>query len=730
MAEFVITAPRGAADLLVAELAGFGAESIREKPWGATCVGTLEVAYRACLWSRVASRVLYNVHDAPAADAEALYAAAKGVDWARHLPSGATFAVDFESVRSAVTHTHYGALKVKDAIVDQLRDARGERPDVDTVRPDVRVAARVIGDRVTFAIDFSGESLHRRGWRNAGVAAPLKENLAATLLLRSGWPAIAAAGGGFVDPMCGSGTFPIEAALIATHSAPGLTRDFFGFYGWASHDEELWARLLVEARGAQRLDAVQPGVIRGSDQDGRAIEVARESARRAGMDSVVIFERMVLSRVRASAPTGLLMVNPPYGERLGDVDSLRDLYRELGAVLKERFDGWSAGVFTGNPGLAREIGIDARRRHHLFNGPIEAHLLRFEVASAHYTREHRIGRLPPVDPARSESPGAQMFANRLRKNIDNLGRWARKEGVFCYRVYDADMPEYAFAIDLYGEADGVVRYAYVQEYAAPPTVAEEKVRSRRAEAVSVLPAVLKLDEDAIWFRTRRKRRAGEQYTKVASEEIFHPVAESGLRFLVNFDDYLDTGIFLDHRLTRMRLRSMARDCRFLNLFAYTGTATVYAAAGGAQSTTTVDMSRTYLDWGRRNLELNGFGGREHVMVQADVLEWVRTAPAGAWDLIFLDPPTFSNSKRMAGTLDIQRDHVTLLGAVLRLLAPGGQLVFSTNYTRFHLDAEALPGVRVEDVSRSTIPKDFERNGRIHYAYILTRENTSKASGPA
>jgi 23S rRNA (guanine2445-N2)-methyltransferase / 23S rRNA (guanine2069-N7)-methyltransferase len=315
-----------------------------------------------------------------------------------------------------------------------------------------------------------------------------------------------------------------------------------------------------------------------------------------------------------------------------------------------------------------------------------------------------------------------MFANRLRKNLDAMGKWARREGVCCYRVYDADMPEYAFAIDVYGaDADGVGgRYAFVQEYAAPASIAEEKVRMRRAEVVASLPQTLCLDADAIWFRTRRRQKGSDQYNKVASEGDFHEVSEGGLRFFVNFDDYLDTGLFLDHRLTRAKIREWAQGRRFLNLFAYTGTATVYAAAGGAVSTTTVDMSRTYLDWARRNLALNGLDGRQHVYVQADVLDWVDKAPASGWDLIFLDPPTFSNSKRMTGTFDVQRDHVALLRSVARLLTPGGLLVFSTNYTRFELDQDGLGALAVEDITRATIPRDFERNARIHRCYLIRR----------
>jgi 23S rRNA (guanine2445-N2)-methyltransferase / 23S rRNA (guanine2069-N7)-methyltransferase len=717
MPDFLALAPLGAADLLAAELAAQGVAELRERPWGVTWSGELATAYRACLWSRVASRVLLKLHSAPAGSPEALYAAAREIDWSLHVGAAATLAVDFDAVRSAITHTRYGALKVKDAIVDQLRERRGTRPDVDTTRPDVRVNVRVVADEAVFAIDLAGDSLHRRGWRAAGVAAPLKENLAAALLLRCGWPEIAAAGGAFVDPMCGSGTLPIEAAGIAADIAPGIGRAYFGFLGWTGHDPAIWASLLAEATARRAASGYPGGRIFGSDQDPRAVEAARAAAVRAGVDDRVQFERCALAMVRAPAPRGLLLVNPPYGERLGEGEALKGLYAELGRVLKERFDGWHAGVFTGNPALGRELKVEARRRHRLFNGPIEAQLLRFEIAPEHYTREFRPGRLPPVDPARRDAPGAQMFANRLRKNLEALGKWARREHVSCYRAYDADMPEYSFAVDLYGNGE---RYAYVQEYAAPPTVPEERVRTRRAEVVAVLPQVLGLEPERIWFRTRRRRKGLDQYTKVGSEQEFHEVIEGGLRFLVNFDDYLDTGLFLDHRPIRARLRDLAAGQRFLNLFGYTGSATVYAASGGARATTTVDMSRTYLDWTRRNLELNGFGGREHVLVQADALEWLGSAPAAGWDLVFLDPPTFSNSKRMSGTLDVQRDHVGLLRDSVRLLAPQGLLVFSTNYTRFELDSAALTELAIEDISRSTIPRDFERSPRIHRCYLVRR----------
>ena len=712
----IATAPHGTLDLVLGELKALGLDSARENGAVVTFEADLAGFYRACVGSRVASRVLWVLGQGDAPDPDALYRAALAIDWSMHVPEGGTIAVDFSTAHSAITHTHYGALRVKDAIVDQLRDRAGGRPSVDTSRPSVRVAVRVVNDRATFAIDFAGDSLYRRGYRAEGVAAPLKENLAAALLLRAGWERLAADGAPFLDPMCGSGTLPIEAALIAADIAPGLSRDWFGFMGWKGHNAALYAQVRAEATARIRLDRLTPGRIRGGDLDRRALQAGRHSVSILGLDGRIDFAAGDVADATPNGERGLLLCNPPYGERIGEADGLEALYASLGSVMRERFLGWQAGVFTGNPSLGQSLGLRARRTHHLYNGAIECVFLRLAIEPDQFMVRRKPGELPAPNAARAESPGAQMFANRLKKNLATVGRWARDSGVECFRLYDADMPEYSFAIDMYGSSPP---RAYVQEYAAPATVAEEKVRGRRAEALAAIPLALDLPREHIHVRVRRRSRGGEQYTKMAEEGEFHEVTEDGLRLLVNFTDYLDTGLFLDHRLTRARLRALARGKRFLNLFCYTGTATVHAAAGGAASTTSVDLSRTYLDWARRNLELNGFGGAEHRLIQADVLEYLREAQS-LFDLIFLDPPTFSNSKRMAGTLDVQRDHVDLLQATARRLAPGGTLVFSTNHTRFRLATDMLDGLAVEDISASTIPRDFARNPRIHRCYVITR----------
>jgi 23S rRNA (guanine2445-N2)-methyltransferase / 23S rRNA (guanine2069-N7)-methyltransferase len=821
---------------LARELVALGAEDARERSTGVTFSGELEVAYRACLWSRVANRVFLELARFEAVDAEAFYNAVREIDWTEHLGSGATLACDFSGQHPSITHTHFGALKLKDAIVDSVRDSRAWRPSVELERPSVRVHAHAHGNNIALSLDLSGESLHRRGYRGAAGEAPLKENVAAGVLLRSGWPDLAASSGHeFLDPMCGSGTFVIEAALIAADLAPGLGREYFGFLGWAGHDADAWERLTAEARARARagLDAATArgleGAIRGTDRDGGAVRNARGNAERAGVQRLVRFDVRALAdaapmerqrdvvasagqaegasaslaeaddglvpRVEgasvslaeteggpasqpdgvpaqqadsatagtgaaaAAVAAGLLCTNPPYGIRLEDRDTARAVHRELGAVLRERFQGWNAAVLTGTPEFGLELGIRAHRTHTVWNGAIECRLLRMKIDTG---SAREVGRLGKGDTNLRDTPGAQMFANRLGKNLKKQQAWAERSGVSCYRLYDADMPEYAFAIDVYRTiegADGVLAatgadgalpaasprasvwpgasddararpteaasagasdltWLYVQEYAAPAEIELESVRKRRGEALSTLSDVTGVAQERVRVRTRRKNKRGEQYSKVQERETYHVVLEDGLKFLVNFDDYLDTGLFLDHRVTRGRLRAAASGKRFLNLFAYTCTATVHAAAGGAASTTSVDMSNTYLNWAQRNFELNGLSPERNGLVQADCRVWLQEGARSRerYDLIFIDPPTFSNSKRMEGVFDVERDHPEFIDGCVRLLAPGGLIVFSTNSQRFRLDESLSKRYDVRDISAKTLPKDFERNPRIHRCF--------------
>jgi 23S rRNA (guanine2445-N2)-methyltransferase / 23S rRNA (guanine2069-N7)-methyltransferase len=716
--QFFASCPPGVPDLTAAELRSCGATHTRELKLGVLFEGTLETAYRACLWSRTASRILMPLANFPAGTPEALYDGVSAIDWTQHVAASGTLAIEFGGSSAGIKHTHFGALKTKDAIVDQLRERSGQRPSVELERPDIRLDVRLDRERATLSLDLSGESLHRRAYRARGVAAPLKENLAAAVLLRSGWPTIAETGE-FVDPMCGSGTLVIEAALMALDIAPGLLRSYFGFIGWRGHDRALWQGLVDEARARREATAAKRIVLRGYDNDAAAVRAAIENAERARLRGFVHFERCELDQLvrQSDAATGLLATNPPYGERIGDQERLQGLYQLLGEKLREHFQGWKAAVLTGNPPLAKAIGIHARRSHTLFNGRIECRLLRFEITPEDFQQPRRA---PIVDAAETRArPGAQMFANRLRKNVKSAREWAQRESVDCFRIYDADMPEYAFAIDQYGDGAGN-RWLVVQEYAPPRTVDVQAARQRRDEALAVIPHELDIAPERMFVRERRQQKQRTQYEKLAQEREFEIVREQPYRFLVNFTDYLDTGLFLDHRLTRRMLGELAGGKRFLNLFAYTGTATVYAAGGGATASTTVDMSRTYLDWAKRNLALNELAGPAHGFVQANCLTWLsqQREAERRWDLMFIDPPTHSRSKRMTEDFDVQRDHVKLLMLARELLTSRGTILFSNNYTRFKLDAAGLAAFEIEDIGRNTLPEDFARNPRIHSCFVL------------
>ena len=718
--KYLVSGPRGLTDLLARELQELGAHEVRERATGVVCSGALEVAYRACLWSRVANRVYLEVAGFQAQDASEFHAAVRALDWPAHLKPGATLACDFTGRHPTITHTHFGALKLKDGIVDAMRLATDARPDVALERPDVRVHAHAHGTAITVSIDLSGESLHRRAYRGAAGEAPLKENVAAGVLMRAGWLELAAQGAEFLDPMCGSGTFCIEAALMAADRAPGLTREHFGFLGWRGHDALLWARLREEAEARARAGASTRAVVRGTDRDRLAIGNARDNARRAGVGGLARFDPGLLAdaapaTAEVPARPGLLCTNPPYGVRLEDREVARTIHRELGAVLRERFQGWSAAILTGAPELGMELGLRAYRTHAVWNGGIECRLLRIKVEAGSARAPGMLGK---GNAHLKDTPGARMFANRLGKNLKRLRSWARREGVSCYRVYDADMPEYAFAIDLYRTLEPEESWLYVQEYAAPAEIELAAVRKRRGEVLASLPEATGVASERIRVRTRRRTARGEQYEKLDQREHFQLVEEGGLKFRVNFEDYLDTGLFLDHRTTRARLREAARGARFLNLFSYTGTATVYAAAGGAAASTSVDMSRTYLEWAQRNLAVNGFNGKAHAFIQADCRRWLEDAARAPerYDLVFLDPPTFSNSKRMEGVLDLERDHPELIATCAQLLAPAGLIVFSTNAQRFRLEESLSARYEIRDVSAATLPKDFERNPRIHKCF--------------
>jgi 23S rRNA (guanine2445-N2)-methyltransferase / 23S rRNA (guanine2069-N7)-methyltransferase len=345
--------------------------------------------------------------------------------------------------------------------------------------------------------------------------------------------------------------------------------------------------------------------------------------------------------------------NPPYGERLGDEASLLYLYQNLGERLRQACMGWERGVHR-RAGAGQAHGHPQPQAVRVLERRLAVQAAAVQGAADQFVtgerREAQPGTeaaSPPSEPARL-SEGAQMFANRLQKNLKQLGKWARREQIDCYRLYDADMPEYALAVDLYHD------WVHVQEYAAPRSIDPDKAQARLLDALAAIPQALGISPQRVVLKRRERQSGTRQYERQATEGRFQEVNEGGVKLLVNLTDYLDTGLFLDHRPMRMRIQREAAGKRFLNLFCYTATATVHAAKGGARSTTSVDLSKTYLDWARRNLSLNGFSERNR-LEQSDVMAWLE-GNRDSYDLIFIDPPTFSNSKRMEGVFDVQRDH--------------------------------------------------------------------------
>ncbi len=734
------TCPKGMEGLLAAELGTLGATSASETVAGVYFAGPLAVAYRACLWSRLANRVLKTVARVAAEDADRLYAELMGLDWGALFSPAQSLAVDFSGENSAIRNTRFGAQRCKDAVVDWFAQHRGRRPAVDLRDPDIRLNVRLARNEAVVSLDLSGGSLHHRGYRAGSGAAPMKENLAAAVLLRADWPGIAARGGALLDPMCGAATLLLEGAMMVADIAPGLDRRRFGFEHWRGHSDAQWRAILADARGrAERGRARQLPEIRGYDADPRVVRRAQENIARLGLEKVVRVSCKPLAELKRPShrplPEGLLVCNPPYGERLGEKESLAFLYRRLGEVAAREFRGWQMALLTADLELGRATGLRSHKRHPLWNGPIPVQLLLFDLRDNEWrdpgdqprSTQHPEPAHPEQTPSADPGEGGRMFANRIAKNRRRLAPWLRREQVECYRLYDADMPEYAVAVDIYGE------HVQVAEYQAPPGVSPAAAQRRLDQVRAALPEALGVPPGAIVFKQRRRQRGADQYGRQGGGGELVSVREGPARLLVNLRDYLDTGLFLDHRPLRMRIGREARGADFLNLFCYTGAATVHAALGGARSTTSVDLSNTYLDWLRKNLAHNGLGETRHLLVRADCLRWLQkpSAPGKArggeqgrpapgtpdepprFDLILLDPPSFSNSRGMVDTLDVQRDHAALIRGAMALLRETGQLYFSNNRRGFKLDFALEEEYLCREITLQTLDPDFPRSPPPH-----------------
>ncbi|MBC8350648.1 MAG: bifunctional 23S rRNA (guanine(2069)-N(7))-methyltransferase RlmK/23S rRNA (guanine(2445)-N(2))-methyltransferase RlmL [Planctomycetes bacterium] len=725
--DLIATTAFGLEAVVKRELAVLGYEARIGDPGRIHFCGDASAICRANLWLRTADRVLVQVASFEAADFDALFETTKALPWASWIPKDGQFPVIGRSLKSQLTSVPACQRATKKAIVESLRAAY----DVETL-PETgaiyKVEIALLNDQATLTIDTTGPSLHKRGYRLQAAEAPIKETMAAAMIQLSFWNRDRP----FLDPFCGSGTLAIEAALIGRNIAPGMARSFPA-ESWPQLADQLWLDARQEASDL-KLPPFEERLV-GTDIDQHALYAARQNAERAGVAEHVHFQRRSFASLATQRKYGCLVTNPPYGERIGEQREWRELYQSMPEVLRT-LPTWSHFIITSYPDFESLIQRPADRRRKLYNGRIECTYYQFhgprpdvgrdvdqtkessavETETTATVREvlRRKAIASPVfggitDKGREQ---AELFRSRLKKRARHFRRWPTKQGITCYRIYERDIPEIPLIVDRYED------HLHITEYERP----HERDLGQHADWLDLMVQTagesLDVAREKIFFKRRERQRGTKQHEHLARREYEIKVNEGDLQFIVNLSDYVDTGLFLDHRIARSMVREEAAGTNFLNLFAYTGAFSVYAASGGAARTTTVDWTRNYLEWAERNMLTNGFDGPQHRYLRNDARGFLRDpGRAEKYDLAVVDPPTFSNSKRTEEDWDIQRDHVGLLSGVIRLMAPGGIIYFSTNFRRFKLDEASLSVNQIHEISKRTVPEDF-RNRRIHRCWRL------------
>ncbi|MEI6893990.1 MAG: bifunctional 23S rRNA (guanine(2069)-N(7))-methyltransferase RlmK/23S rRNA (guanine(2445)-N(2))-methyltransferase RlmL [Colwellia sp.] len=711
MQQFLALTSPGIEILLFDEIKSLGAEKVVQKPEGVYFQASIALGYKISLWTRLATRIMLKLGEGEAKDKDELFKAASSINWPDIFSYTTTFAIDFVGYSEEIRNSQFGGLTIKDAIVDQFREQGYERPNVDKKSPQISFQARLLRDNVSIFLDFSGRGLFQRGYRQHSGAAPLKENLAAALIIRSGW--LNDTSKPLVDPMCGSGTILIEAVAMAAKQAPAIDRVSWGFESWLSHDISLWEEELAQAieSSEQSLAKLKVKVF-GIDIDGRVLKTAQQNARNAHLQQYIEFTCKNTNQMNNTyGPPGTILFNPPYGERIGELPELVENFVLFGQKLKAQFSDWRVAIFTANTDLLAMLKLSSFKRYKLKNGPLDCQLALYNVDEKQKAKD-------ALSPQSDFSEEDSAFANRLKKNRKNLKGWLKSGDIEAYRLYDGDIPEYNVAIDIYGE------YLVIQEYAAPKTIEEDKAKKRLQEVIYWAPKVLNIPTDKVIIKTRAKQKGSNQYQRLDKSKQSFTINEHGALFKINLWDYLDTGLFLDHRKTRQIVAKKAKGKSLLNLFAYTGSVSVQAALHGAATITTVDMSNTYLNWAQDNFDLNKLSSHKYQFIQADCLDWLKKN-THKFDVIFIDPPTFSNSKRMEDSFDVQRDHVDLITDALKSLNRGGEIFFTNNKRNFKIDFDALAeiGLNAQALSDVTRDKDFARNKHIHNSWSIKRTAT-------
>lgn len=710
MPKFFATCPKGFEQLLFNELVALQTSEVKETLSGVYFTSSLEKAIEVCFKSRFASRVLHILSRFYCQSDTELYMGALGIAWEDYFECSKTIAVDFTGSNAYIRNTQYGALRIKDGVCDRFMQTQKQRPNVDKDAPQIRIVGHLHHEEAVICIDLGGFALHQRHIARGTGIAPIKENLACAMLTRAGFDGTS----NLLDPMCGSGTILIEAAMLATNMAVGLHRDNYGFFNLKLFNTQLKAYfddLVNKAKvdfqeGLAR--AQQLGIkIIGFDAQEHIVQICKENLHKAGLESICEVHQCEIKNLYnpfANDKNCFVVTNPPYGVRMGNFNSLICLYNSLGAKLKEHFINAKAAIISSSNELLSCLKLKYDKSYKLYNGQLLCAL--------------RIYNIEARDTQKQED--VIEFKNRLKKNLKALKKFIANQDTDCYRIYDADIPMYKAAIDYY--AGNYVLY----EYAATKDVDPHKVREHLYDMIAAVQEVCEVPGEQIIVKSRQKQQGSNQYEgQEQKQNEFICVHEANLKYYVNLHDYLDTGIFLDARNIRELIFNNAKDKDFLNLFCYTATATVAAAVAGAKQTLSVDMSNTYLDWAVRNFKLNNISFSNNRLMQQDCLYFLSHNCTQKFDLVYLDPPTFSNSKRMEGILDIVRDHVKLLANLTLHLKDQATVYFCTNKRNFKIDEQALVeyGYSVENYTHKSIPFDFKQQQNIHSFFILQFDRT-------
>jgi 23S rRNA (guanine2445-N2)-methyltransferase / 23S rRNA (guanine2069-N7)-methyltransferase len=690
--------------LLKDELIALGAQDVAEKLSGVVFFATAEVLMKTLLWSRLSNRILVLINQIKINDSEDLYNAIYKTDWqnqVRNTPQ--TLAINFKGTNKELRNTQYASQVVKDAICDRLREANDSRPDIVKSNADLSVSVVLKHNQILVYQDISGRSLHLRGYRQSLTKAPLKENLAAAVLIRANWSELSKQNYNLIDPMCGSGTFLTEGYLMACDIAPGLTNPHYSVETWCEFNQDKWNELLFEAKTRMIAGVEQfQGQIIGADHHKDSVKITEEHAYQLNAEDKIQCQYKTFDTFNIPAKNNLIVCNPPYGVRLKkNVDAT---WRQLGQWMASKALGSTAAILTYAKSQGFMLGFRAKKSWQLMNGDLAITLITFDIEAKKKLNS-------PEGQKHALPETAQMVANRIKKNMSRLKKWIKKEDINAYRIYDADIPEYAVAIDVYNE------HINIQEYKAPNTIPEKKTKKRLEDAILGAQVALNIKNDKVHIKTRQKQSSNFQYEnkQVDSNDII--VHEEDRKYIVNLEKYLDTGLFIDHRWIRSYIQQNANGSSFLNLFSYTGSVTVAAATGGAISTVSVDTSKSYLSWAQENFRINRMNVFSHKLVRSDVLEYLGDCKQ-RFDMIFVDPPTYSNSHSRDTDWDVQRDHKQLLLACKMVLNPNGSILFSNNYKKFMLDEELNDYFEIEDLTQKSISPDFVKSKIKRVCYQL------------